>query len=155
MNFPFILLSKMDTKPSPTLKTPTVGAKTTLSESTVIEMEASPKSNGMEAIDLDIKNLEGTPDMRHKRSASESVVPKENRRSPTRRYSLDIGPTTAQDHAALAAENEKKRRTSEKIFKIMLIFVILMVIGLITCLMICWELGYFNKQDGFSAPVFY
>lgn len=151
----------MDTKPSPALKTPTVGDKPVLADSTVIEMEASPKvsSTGLEAIELDIKNLEGTPELRHKRSSSESVVPRdrdEHRRSPSRRYSLDLGPpATGQDHAVLTAENVKKRRTSERVFKIMLIFIILVVIGLITGLMVGWELGYFNKQDGFSAPVFY
>ncbi len=140
------------------LKTPTAGQKSTLAESTtVIDMEASPKhsSAGLEAIDLDIKNLEGTPELRHKRSASESTLPRESRRASSRRYSLDLGAKSAQDHAAEAAENEKKRRTSEKIFKIMLIFVVLIVTGFITSLMIAWELGYFNKQDGFSAPIFY
>lgn len=149
----------MNNRPSPALKTPTVGEKDTIQDATVIDIEGSPKtntsSNHLEPIELDIRNLEGTPEMRHKRSASESVMPSETRRSSKRRYSLDLGPTTGIDYAAVAAENEKKRQASERVFKIMLIFIILVIIGLISGLMIGWELGYFNKQDGFSAPVFY
>lgn len=72
-----------------------------------------------------------------------------------RKYSLDLTPSGNVDHAALAAENEKKRKGSERMFKIMVIILILIVIGLITGLMMAWEMGYLNKLDGFSAPVFY
>lgn len=65
----------MDENPSPSLKTPVAGAKSTLSEVTVIDMDGSPQTNKLEAVDLDIKNLEGTPQTRHKKAASVSGSP--------------------------------------------------------------------------------
>lgn len=75
----------MDGNPSPSLKTPVAGAKSTLSEVTVIDMNGSSQTIKLEAVDLDIKNLEGTPKTKHKKAASVSGSPSSKTRTHVRK----------------------------------------------------------------------